>query len=320
MNEPAKPDICHRIAQVRLDTTGPRGRAAFARRLGLSASTYAYYEADRVPPADILVRIADETGADLRWLLTGESSPAPVPLDHPVVRRAAHLLASHPRAADALAAFLDVLAASLAFPAKPPPSADAPPPPTLRLQPSGSDWIPVLGRTAAGVPQFWADDEAARQVTRLEQLVERYARSQQHLAAEASARVEPEGPDAGDPVTAQLITLRTPDAADVVEYVSAPALKRRHPDAFAVRVDGDSMAPRIRHGDLVILSPSVPAEQARSAVVQLRRQIGVTCKVLRREDQTVHLVPLNERFAPQTFPAADVEWALKVLGRVQVGE
>lgn len=46
--------ICRRIARLRLEVAGPRGRAQFARQLDLPASTYAYYEDDRIPPADRL--------------------------------------------------------------------------------------------------------------------------------------------------------------------------------------------------------------------------------------------------------------------------
>jgi SOS-response transcriptional repressor LexA len=79
------------------------------------------------------------------------------------------------------------------------------------------------------------------------------------------------------------------------------------------------MAPEIRHGDVVICSPSVPAADGAAAVVQLKGQIGVTCKLFRRAGQTVHLVPINEQYAPQAFSARRMVWAQKVLARVRPG-
>jgi len=302
--------------------------------LGLSPSTYDYYESNRVPPADVLVRIAELTGAELRWLLTGQAGPEPAPgAEHPVVQRAATLLARCPDAARPLAAFLDILAEAMQFPAKPARAAAAAeaaqaapaPPPTaaaadVTSQPAAAAsaspdaaWIAVLGRSAAGVACFWADDADAAGVTTLDQLVARYAAAAGRAVRPATALEA----DARNGSAVQIIALSAPDAQDVTEFVSAPGIKARYADAFALRIDGDSMSPDIRHGDLVIVSPSVPAADGKPAVVQLAGQIGVTCKLFRREGRTVHLVPVNDRYEIAAFPAAKLVWALRVLARVR---
>jgi len=299
-----------------MELAGPRGKSAFAKRLGLSPSTYAYYESTRIPPADVLVRIADLSGADLRWLLTGETRPETVPSGHPVVARAAKLLSERPQAAAALAAFLDILASAAAFPSKEiADEAPAAPPVEPREAPAGAqlDWIPILGRSAAGVPQFWADDAEASGVTTLDALVRRRAGAT--VRRQATARLA-ETDDAIETQTVQLITLREP-AGDTAEFLAAPELRARHADAFAVRIDGDSMSPEIRHGDVVVLSPSEGAVEGRAAVVQLHNQIGVTCKLYRREGGRVHLVPVNERYTPAAVAADSVVWALRVLARIR---
>ena len=315
MKKSSHSELCRRIAQVRLEVAGPRGKASFAKQLGVSASTYAYYEAVRVPPAETLVRIADLAGVDLRWLLTGQTGGRDrVPTHNPVVQRAAALLGSHPDAVAPLATFLDILGESLKFPQKRPSRPAAAGAGAVDVEQAKAAWIPILGRSAAGVPHFWADGQSAQEVTELAELVTRYIDGQTQRATPAHAAAEDDPDDQG---TVQVITLSSPDEADVVAYVSAAAIKARYPDAFAVRIDGESMVPFIRHGDLVVLSPSVPAVGGRAAVVQLRMQIGVTCKLLRREAQTVHLVPINEQFAPQTYPADQIVWALRVLARVR---
>jgi len=325
MAEFSPEEISKRIAQLRKETAGARGKSAFARRLGLSPSTYDYYESGRVPPADVLVRIAEATGVDLWWLLTGEAPTGggSIGSDHPVLRRAAALLARDPSAAAPLAAFLDILTEAERFPAAASPTgaeAAAGPGGTVETVPAAPEaletakatWIPILGRSAAGVPHFWADEAEAAAVTMLDQLVSRQAGSAARTVRPAMAAGAEEGE-----ATVQIITLTAPDDHDVVQFVAAEGIKRRCADAFALRIDGDSMAPDIRHGDLVILSPSRPAVEGRAAVVQLEGQIGVTCKLLRSAGDVVHLVPINERYEVGSFPAGQVVWALRVLARVR---
>ena len=190
--EDSQSGIGERLASLRLELAGPRGKSLFAKQLGISPSTYAYYEGGRTPPAEVLVRIADLTGVDLRWLLTGDvAEGAPAPADHPAVRRAAALLGANPAAAGPLAAFLDVLAESMKFPDKGLALGEAAATDEdVVAEQAQASWIPVLGRSAAGVPQFWADGDSAAGVPDLGELAARYARSgiQRVTTARAAAQ------------------------------------------------------------------------------------------------------------------------------------
>ena len=365
-------EICRRVAELRLKAAGPRGKSTFAKQLGISPSTYDYYEGSRTPPAEMLVRIAEVAGADLHWLLTGEPGAAALGAeDHPVLRRAAKLLADCPDAAGPLGAFADLLIEARKFPAKaqersmgvspmsptgvspmslPAGQADPtgvqPVEPTETSDQHGRDgrathgqvlgtplggprpdgdaratgreaWIPILGRTAAGVARFWGKGEDVSGLTTLADLVARHAGQTPQAVRPAVATEAGTEADAHPPAGVQLVTLSAPDQRDAVEFVAAEAIKRRYPDAFALRVDGDSMAPQIRPGDVVVLSPSVPAVQGRAAVVQAAGQIGVTCKLYRKSGGHVHLVPVNSRYEIADVQAGQVEWALRVLARVR---
>jgi hypothetical protein len=188
-------------------------------------------------------------------------------------------------------------------------------------------WIPILGRTAAGVARFWGKGEDVSGLTILADLVARHAGQTPQavrpaVATEAGTEAEAWAgteADAHPPAGVQLVTLSAPDQRDAVEFVAAEAIKRRYPDAFALRVDGDSMAPQILQGDVVVLSPSVPADDGRAAVVQAAGQIGVTCKLYRKAGGHVHLVPVNSRYEIADVEAGQVEWALRVLARVRPG-
>ncbi|MEI7835636.1 MAG: S24 family peptidase, partial [Planctomycetota bacterium] len=175
-------------------------------------------------------------------------------------------------------------------------------------------WVPVLGRSAAGVAQFWSDAKQAAGITQLADLIARQGGTQHLQPMIVSAA------DGAVPGPVWLVTLDSPGTDGVVEFLAAPDLKARYADAFALRIDGDSMSPDIRHGDLVVLSPSAAAQDGHAAVIQLDGQIGVTCKLLRRAGGNVHLLPINEAFPSQTFPANNVLWALRVLARVRLSD
>ncbi|MGC9259355.1 MAG: helix-turn-helix domain-containing protein [Phycisphaerae bacterium] len=64
--------ICTRLRQVRIQVCGRRGQSRFAFLLGLSPSTYNYYEKGRVPPVDVVDLAAKVSGAPLLWLIRGE--------------------------------------------------------------------------------------------------------------------------------------------------------------------------------------------------------------------------------------------------------
>lgn len=331
MENSPKNEVCARIAQLRREVTGPRGKSAFARQLDLPASTYDYYENGRVPPADVLVNIAKVAGVNLCWLLTGEvDCSAGVGADDPVLQRAAKLIAEHPASAGPLQAFLEILEQTRSFPSKDIEgdyrSADddveqligeADRPGAMDVadsrdpQRARETWVPVLGRTAAGVPQFWQGQQG-QGVPTLEQIVARHAGQTPRQVTVGRSQGDESPAD-----LAEVVTLTRPDASDVAQFVVAEDVKARYPDAFALQVDGSSMDPDIRHGDLVLLSPSAEAVDGRAAVVQLANQIGVTCKIYRREGQTVHLVALSPKVAPVSVRGEEVIWALRVLARIR---
>lgn len=322
--------ICQRIQQLRIQRHGPRGKSAFAKELDLSPSTYDYYEADRVPPAEVLLRIAQRTGVDLGWLLTGQNRPEEqaARADHPALTRAAQLLANAPNAGRALAAFLDLLSAAWEFEDQAPagrPAPDTglsrpqePPAPASPETEDHKGWIPILGRTAAGVPAFWRDDEDLDGITDLEDLIQASLGARPGQVETATVQTAPSDPLGR--LEVRIVTLPKADEnMPASQFVVCEECRRRYPDAFALRVDGDSMAPEIPHGQLVLLSPSASAVDSEPAVVQLDGQIGVTCKIYRRQDEQIHLIPINERYEPTTHPAGKVVWALRVLARIVAG-
>ena len=60
---------------------------AIASQIGASEAAVQTYAKGRVPPADVLIKIAEVTNCDLHWLLTGEGKAAETRASPPLVNR-----------------------------------------------------------------------------------------------------------------------------------------------------------------------------------------------------------------------------------------
>ncbi|MCK4998937.1 MAG: S24 family peptidase [Anaerohalosphaera sp.] len=233
--------------------------------------------------------------------------------------RLSALLTQQPQSLDAILAFFDLLEEKAQIENQLPPDSTPPAP---------KGWIPVLGRTAAGMAGFWQDsplpppDAAA---VKLEHLVKKYVGKTitSSKPGFVATDVPPDSlPGNTNDTPANIINIML-DKDDYrtdqpVQFVDCPKIHDRFPDAFALHVDGDSMSPRINDTDIVIVSTSVPAVQGCPAVVCMKDQIGVSCKLIRSTETHVHLIPINERYEPKAYPSENIIWALAVLCHVRL--
>ena len=315
--------IINRIIELRRGYAGDRGKSKFAKAITISPSTYNYYEKDRLPPIPVLVKICEITKTDIYWLLTGKFSDfsANTGVDGELMAKIANLLRLNPESGATVSAFIDLLSDKNIFEQH-----------TISSEPqSNSDrpgWIPVLGRTAAGVVHLWEEADlpgSENAIVDLDQLVEKHTGrtivSSKSGDIAIDMQVEPLLRD----LTSSVVNLIQVSASgkdyrtgQVVEFVECEQIHTLFPDAFALQVDGDSMHPRINDGDIVIMSPSVPAAQGHLAVARVANQIGVTCKLIRSTESFVHLIPINERYEAKTVAKEDMLWALAVLCHIKI--
>ncbi len=91
-----------------------------------------------------------------------------------------------------------------------------------------------------------------------------------------------------------------PGGAD--EYVRCPDL--HDPNAFAVRVIGDSMEPRYHQGDIIIFSPALAVSSGDDCFVRMTDPHETTFKqVFFEPDQpTIRLQPRNHKYPPLILP------------------
>lgn len=326
--------IIRRVQLLRKQYTGDRGKSKFARALGISASTYSYYENNRVPPIEVLLKICEVTGASLQWLLTGKKA-VKAPVSEPkkfafradegaalgpnrlLLRELDTLLTSNPELAEPVMAFVELLCEKKGLEKEFRPE-------FTQSRQKRPGWIPVLGRTAAGIVHFWDQSvllEPKQAVTELDELVKKYIGKAIVGSADATVSIDLQARVLAEGVRkpqANLVQVSGEEAESIVEFVECEEIFELFPDSFALRMDGDSMSPRINDGDIVILSPSVPAAQGHIAIARLANQIGVTCKLIRSTETAVHLIPINERYETKVVSKEDLLWALAVLCHISV--
>ncbi len=102
-------------------------------------------------------------------------------------------------------------------------------------------------------------------------------------------------------------TMFHPDHVD--NYVTVDDVK--DPGAFALKVKGNSMAPRIEDGDVVIVSPAQEPRNGDVCVVRVNEED--TLKKVKFEGNYIHLIPLNPDFEPVTVKRKDVNFVWKVV-------
>jgi len=105
----------------------------------------------------------------------------------------------------------------------------------------------------------------------------------------------------------KVATIFHPDYVD--DYVTVDGVK--DPQAFALKVKGNSMAPRIEDGDVVVVSPQQEVHNGDICVVRVDGED--TLKRVKFEGNYIHLIPLNPDFEPITVKKKDVNFVWKVV-------
>jgi len=305
--------IIERIRLLRRRYAGSRGKSKFAHALGISASTYSYYENSRIPPIETLLKICRLTSVDLEWLLTGSTGQKNSAFgpQSALLQKLNVLLAQNPDLSEPVLAFIELLSEKKGIEKQ------------FHTGPSSASrpgWIPVLGRTAAGILHFWDQTilpQPHQAVTELDELVKEHIGKAIIASADATISLDLQARPLTDGVSsfeASVIQVAGGGPQQqIVQFVHSEQIFQLFPDSFALQIDGDSMSPRINDGDIVILSSSVPAAQGQIAIVRIANQIGVTCKLIRTTETDVHLIPINEKYDTKVVPKKDLLWSLAVL-------
>lgn len=98
------------------------------------------------------------------------------------------------------------------------------------------------------------------------------------------------------------------------EYEDSMPADVRDERAFAVRLRGDSMEPRIEDGDLAVVLPSVAPTNGEIVLANLKDQ-GTCCKIMhvQHDKNLVTLTSYNPAFPPMQHSREDFHWMFPVL-------
>lgn len=90
----------------------------------------------------------------------------------------------------------------------------------------------------------------------------------------------------------------------------------KDPASYALRVKGDSMHPRYRAGEFIVVTPSIEAQPGRDVVVKLKdgRKLLKLLNWVRGDE--IQLLSINDGYAPTTLSVDEIESIHRVAGGV----
>ena len=103
---------------------------------------------------------------------------------------------------------------------------------------------------------------------------------------------------------------------DILDYEEISLEMASGGECFALQVKGDSMEPRIRQGDVVIVRQQPDVDSGDVAVVRINGDEAVVKKLIKGKD-SIALVSFNPAYEPRYFSAQEVEeLPVQICGKV----
>lgn len=103
---------------------------------------------------------------------------------------------------------------------------------------------------------------------------------------------------------------------DIIDREEIPERWGQIGEYFGIRVKGNSMAPRIEDGDVVIVRKQSDADDG-DIVIAIVNGNDAVCKRLRKYDDSIALVSNNPAYSPMYFTKQDTQdIPVRIIGRV----
>ena len=103
---------------------------------------------------------------------------------------------------------------------------------------------------------------------------------------------------------------------DVLDYEEIPAELALTGEYFGLKVQGDSMLPRINENDVLIVRQQNSAESG-DIIIALIDGMEATCKKLIKHEEGISLVSFNPEYEPMYFSNRDIlERPVLIIGKV----
>lgn len=89
------------------------------------------------------------------------------------------------------------------------------------------------------------------------------------------------------------------------------------PNAFGLRVVGDSMAPRYKHGEFIVACPNRHAQQGNYVYVALHDGRKLVKQLGRDLGDAIELISVNQEFKPITIEKGNIAGIYRVYGPIE---
>jgi repressor LexA len=100
------------------------------------------------------------------------------------------------------------------------------------------------------------------------------------------------------------------------DYIRCPDV--HDPNAFAVRVVGDSMEPKFREGDIVVFSPQSEVRNGDDCFIRFASPHETTFKrVFFEQNDTVRLQPRNDKYAPMMVEGKRINGMYRAIAKYE---
>ena len=111
------------------------------------------------------------------------------------------------------------------------------------------------------------------------------------------------------------IPIETIEDIEDYEEIDASWLKDGS-EFFALKISGESMEPRIKDGDVVIVRKQPTIENGQTAIVTIDGEYA-TCKKIKKTPGGIMLISTNPAYEPMVFTNKEIEeLPIRILGRV----
>ena len=97
---------------------------------------------------------------------------------------------------------------------------------------------------------------------------------------------------------------------DVVDFPVSPAQKA---GCYALEVQGESMMPLYRDGDVLIVEPGAQVRRGDRVVVRTREAEVMAKVLIRQTPKTIELMSLNPEHPGRTLDMAEVDWIARII-------
>lgn len=103
---------------------------------------------------------------------------------------------------------------------------------------------------------------------------------------------------------------------DILDYEEVPQSWGNQGEFFALKINGDSMEPRMESGDVVIVKQQSDANSGDTIIVLVNGD-DATCKRLQKTDNGIMLVSTNPKYPPMFYSDEDIRTKpVVILGKV----